>query len=446
VEKGLLATEITFTHKEKFASFPRMRVAQNVDLTQAHFYGPVDLELVTVGYVFVADKAIFEKHLHANGLTVGNNLDLRETKFFGGVGLVEAEVSGKLDVDKAKFMSATEKVQASGLKVGGVAQVTDAFFAGPLILEGAKIGGKFEAEVAKDEKKETGIVFVGDIFLKETILKDAELSGLSIKASNLQINSLNLERVVVNRDLTLENIVIDNFLAPQLVVKGQAKFRNIVFKQQVDLQESTFMALKFSQVAWPKEPNMVNLSGLTYQTISGESEKSVLEWLNKAQFDSRNYTNYQAYLEKINKGDKADKVFIEMKRREWGMETWGKMNLSPTKWLVYLFWDFPVGYGRRPQDILWYALPVILLGALVLNPRHLEGLDWPQKNLVCDVAARLLLSVDKFTPKLLELGLVEKWKPSEKLSGLTQVFLVVYPLMGKAFIFIFFIAVYAKFR
>ena len=100
---------------------------------------------------------------------------------------------------------------------------------------------------------------------------------------------------------------------------------------------------------------------------------------------------------------------------------------------ILLFWDWPVGYGRKPQSIFWFALPFIIFGAVVLDPRYLEGIGWPQKNKLYEWLARLLLSVDKFTPKLMEFGLEDKWQPP-KLSGFMQFFLHVYKIMGKVFL------------
>ena len=214
-----------------------------------------------------------------------------------------------------------------------------------------------------------------------------------------RLHTLNLNRLVVNHDLTLQDILIDDLLARRLVCKGQTEFKNIVFKQEVDLQDSNFLAVKFSEVSWPEKSGAVNLSGLTYQTISGESEASILAWLNKAQFEAQNYTTYQKYLEKINKADWADKVFIAMKRREWGGQTW-KEWLNPIHWPLLLLWDLPVGYGRKPQNIFWVGLPLIIFGAIVLDPKYLEGIQLAAKEqmackLVGAVASRAWISLPR---------------------------------------------------
>ena len=440
--KGLLANNLTFTGKEEFASFPEMRIGYLAKLEASHFDGPVDLNGVTVGASLVADKAIFKKDLHANGLTVQNTVSFQGTVFEGPVGLSDADVGGQITFSQAKF-NHKEGVEAYGLRVGQLAKATNAFFAGPLNLTGAKIGGELRADVHLEQ----GTVLEGVGFLEKVTLSDAQLSDLIIRgapSSNLKINYLNLDRVVVNRDLILQDIIIGDLMAHRAVGKGQTELKNVVIKQKADLQDSNFLALKLSQVSWPDERDKINLSGMTYQTIGGESGESILQWLNLAVFDTRNYTIYQTYLERTGKGDWADEVFISMKRREWGVQTW-RERLNPLKWPLLLFWDWPVGYGRKPQSIFWFALPLIIFGAVVLDPRYLEGIGWPQKNKLYEWLARLLLSVDKFTPKLMEFGLEDKWQPP-KLSGFMQFFLHVYKIMGKVFLSIFFIAIYARFK
>ena len=80
-----------------------MSIGHLANLKSAHFHGPVDLNGVTVGDSLVADKAIFEKDLHANGLTVQNTATFQGTVFKGPVGLADADVGGQINVSKAKF-------------------------------------------------------------------------------------------------------------------------------------------------------------------------------------------------------------------------------------------------------------------------------------------------------------------------------------------------------
>ena len=165
--------------------------------------------------------------------------------------------------------------------MGQLAKATDAFFAGPLNLTGAKIGGELRADLYLEQ----GTVLEGVGLLEEVTLSDAQLSDLIIRgapSSNLKINYLNLDRVVVNRDLILQDIVLGDLMAHRVVDKGQTELRNVVVNQKADLQDSNFLALKLSQVSWPDERNKINLSGMTYQTIGGESVESILQWLNQA--------------------------------------------------------------------------------------------------------------------------------------------------------------------
>ncbi len=443
VGKGFLATDLTFTDKEKFASFPEMRIGHVANLQGSHFAGPVDLNGVIVGDALIADRVVFGNELHANGLTVQNIVSLKETVCQGPVSLADAEIGGQINAYRARFEHA-DGLLATGMKVGQLVKVSQAFFAGPLHFTGVKIGGQLRADAQEVEK---GTLFEEVIFLKEVSLQDAQLSDLLMRGTPerlLGISRLNLDRVLVNRDCRLQDVAIGAFNARRFTGKGETVLQNVRVTDKANFLDSSFAALQINQTTWPTTPDGLDVSGLAFQSITGESVANVLAWLNQAVFDTRNYKNYQTYLERIGRGDWADAVFISMKRREWGVDTW-QQRLNPLKWPLLLCWDWPVGYGRKPQSIFWFALPFILLGAIILDPRYLQGIQWPQKNLFCNLAGRLLLSVDKFTPKLLEFGLEDKWQPPH-LSGFQQFFLYAHKLMGKVFLSIFFIAVYARFR
>lgn len=443
VGKGFLATDLTFTDKERFASFPEMRIGHIANLQGSHFAGPVDLNGVTVGDALIVDKVFFGNDLHANGLTVQNIVSFKETVCRGSVFLADVEIGGQINAYRARFEHASGFL-APGMRVGQLVKLSQAFFAGPLNFTGVKIGGEFRADAREVDK---GTVFEEVIFLKEVSLQDAQLSDLlmrGIPERLLLITQFNLDRTVVNRDCRLQDVEIGELQARRFTGKGETIFQNVRITGKANFQESSLAALQINQTSWPTTPDGLDVSGLSFQSIRGASVPDVLAWLNQAVFDTRNYKNYQTYLERIGHSDWADEVFISMKRREGGVDTWQK-RLNPLKWPLLFCWDWPVGYGRRPQSIFWFALPFILFGAVLLDPRYLNGIRWPQKNICCNLAGRLLLSIDKFTPKLLEFGLEDKWQPPH-LTGFQQSFLYLHRLMGKVFMSIFFIAVYARFR
>jgi uncharacterized protein YjbI with pentapeptide repeats len=447
------------------AIFPDMKVGHVAYFQKAVFQGEVNFSRFDVGLELKADEAKFEsqeKPVNAFGLKVSSIASFQDVVFQGPVDFSGADIGGQFNASGAEFQSRS-LTNFRSMKVGELAQFTDARFHGPVSFEGSRIGGKLVAEVK-------GTVFTGGVFHDKVDLNDAVLSDLTIKgpagtpkgkiiAERLRISELNLERTVVQLGLTLEHVIIGNLRAWNLKERGHTRLERVVIENQADLRDSRFSQLHISRVTWPT-PGKKNvlLGGMRYEFIEIDQKPypwwqtwgnwfrvrdPLLDLIENSRYDQRNYIRLQEFFERTAQTDLADQVYIAMKRQElWPQHWYGWLN--PVFYFKYLFWDLPVGYGRQPLRIFLFALPFILVGAWLFDVRQVKGVTWPLKNKVRLLIGRLVLSLDVFTPSLLNLGLEKTWH--QKLSEGGSIYLFFHRMAGRVFLAVFFFGVWSYFK
>ncbi len=478
IAKDLRARKSKFLSfsKDNYASFFRTKVGQEAVFEEAVFNCPVDFDSADIGLNLKAKGAEFknvDKGIEAADLKVGNTANFKEVAFAGPVSFAGANIGGQFNADRARF-EAIQDVDFSGLKVGQLASFSDAWFNGNLNFSGAKIGGELRTEAIQ------GAEFKGGRLPKQILLDNGKFFDLSIKGPEItppitELGKLDLTRTVVERNLALAYVKIKEFQGNNLEVKGQAAFNILEIaleiddkadkskaeRSKVDLSNSKFVELKMTGTKWPqKNKDSVKLGGMTYQSISMDnsgashwlhrlrnwlfSRDNLLDWVDRSSFDSGNYLQLKNHFEQTGQDDLAAQATINMKRRANGLEEWLDY-LNPLQWPELLFWDLPVGRGRRPLRIFLFAIPFILAGALIFKTEYLADQEGPKKNRFYGMVSSVLLSVDMFTPSLLNLGMENHWAPPP-LSRSTRAYIHVHQLVGRIFIAVFFLGVWSQFK
>jgi uncharacterized protein YjbI with pentapeptide repeats len=473
------------TNFDKIVVFTRMEAKENCYFENAKFKDPGKAG---------SNNQEPDPTVNFAGIKIGCDAFFPYCEFEGRVNFDRANIGGKFLVTSAKFNS-TSSLKFTGLIVGQLAKFTDTFFNGAVDLSGAKIGEEFKTDVrpeAADVKR--GAIVEARMLKEQVWCNDALFSNLTINGLDkdpLQLRGLDLGRTIIERKLVLKNLKIKNLDAWHLKVKGQTIFENVQISNRAKLRGSEFSALDIINTTWPKlgeyipkndekdpDPNNnFDLSGITFQFADIKKKKSdqikepsslksdpikepslswidqvkefvdnsllanspLLKWINQSSFNSRNYVFVEQYLNQTGNKREADKVFITMKRHEWGMYDWVSW-LSPTTWLTILLWDLPVGYGRKPIRIAFIALGILIIGAFRFDPDHLMEVDWPKNNYI----KRLGLSLDIFTPSLLNLGLEGKWKPPMTVP--LQRFIFIYRLIGRICMAILAVSIWEYFK
>jgi hypothetical protein len=83
------------------------------------------------------------------------------------------------------------------------------------------------------------------------------------------------------------------------------------------------------------------------------------------------------------------------------------------RWLEWFLWGVLAGYGRAPFRVFFVSLSVILLGAILYNPKHLKARQTSTEGKIYQAAVlRCFLSLDRFLP--VDLGLAKYWQHQDR--------------------------------
>lgn len=393
------AKGVQFLSQEKEANFNSLRVGQDAFFQHATFQGPVDFNGAKIIRQFNAQGAQFKNDKEENNfnyLEVGQSAVFDNGIFHGPVNFKLANIGNQLSANRACFIckdqladfNATKvgkaiffqnatfegPVEFMAIEVGQHALFDNASFHGPVVFRAASIGGYLvfngvqfhnEKEMVNFESLKVGesAFFVGTEFSGPVALNRANL--LDLKMSGKFIPELDLESALIDRELLIENTEINKIMARNLTVQGQATLEKVTIVEKADFRYARFQALDLKQVNWPPERyrQEVRLEGIKFSAISAgeKQEQRLLSWLEGARFNTQPYQELEGYY--LRRGEKklADDVFLVLKRRE--------VKEHPSFWKNFWteFLILLVGYGRRPQNVLYWSLILLLLGLVIFS-------------------------------------------------------------------------------
>jgi hypothetical protein len=286
-------------------------------------------------------------------MTVGGTAYFDEAVFAGPVDFRYVQIDGNFVADGAKFNNSDEVANFGGMTVGGTAYFDEAVFAGPVDFRYAQISTCFEANRAKFNNPGEVAFFGG------------------------------------------------------MKVGGSAIFNEAVFAGPVDFRYAEFPSLNIQATSWPAESESVNLIEMTYKHICAGSEKDTWQelfaWVDGSKYSAQTYNQLEEFFRAAGYPERADTVFIARKQRERN-----KAFEGLPAWLWNHFLDKSVGYGRKPEGVLYWCVLIVFLGALpFIRREYME----PQKR---EYASRpynpFWYSLDLFLP-VIDLRMAKVWMP-----------------------------------
>jgi len=448
------------------ANFNGLEVKQSASLKNAVFEGPVDFAGAAVGAEFNAAGARFanpEGMATFNGLKVARSTSFMNAAFAGPADFGNLEAGGDLILDGAHFDSPSQGVSFSGMKVAQQASLDGAVFKGPVDFTRAGVGGLLVVHQTRFENTGAPVKFFGLKVEQHAFFMDTQFLGgvswLGAQFRHLMLTGeagkppgypeVNLDGALVEYTLVLGDVQIGALQATRLQVKGPVIFKNVRIHDKADLRDSNFYSLKLLNVTWPPQSEEVWLEGLTYQSVSaGEGPQDwlkLLAWLNRSRFDSRNYSQLEAFFRHGGYQDRADEVYIEGKRRETLQQWW-----RPDKLATLIFWDGLAGYGRKPSRTVWISLVIVLVGIFFFDHRNFDpgfvgGWKWLLNGSRGKRAmVRFFLSLDEFLPGV-DLGLAKLWQMN-RVNFPTLMYYHFHKICGWILIPIGLAAVYTQFK
>lgn len=297
-------------------------------------------------------NAVFDEPLRLRNQAIPLELHLTNCHFRRGLDFSMSHFL-ELYMDHSVFDSASE-VNFNGMRVDANLYLTHAEFSGMPTFYHLDVGDDLHAEDAKfngqpvecDEGNDDHYVASPDrcniMFDQSEVRGKLFLDGSqfreSLSLADVAVQGLHLEKVSVRKDLKLSHARVETVI-------------------EIDLSG---------------EPRWVLLEGLTYHDLGGSSVGDKLRHLIEERspyFSSQSYSQLEDYYRTHGAQEKADAVFIDMKRKERGPFTWRGSQSWLSSWLL----DRLVGYGRYPGQALIPSACFVLAGSLVfwLGQRHM---------------------------------------------------------------------------
>jgi hypothetical protein len=356
-----------------------------VDFSGARLAGDLSLQNSSFGVILSSpqsspppsseDAALFIG-MYVNGSTILNG-----TTFYIPLDFTYAQISGQFLFDSVHFQS-SGYADFNGLKTGAPAFFRHDHFSGPIALTDA---GLFE-------------LFLQDItFDLEQIASD--------------VPEVNLDRSQITRELSIKDVAFRWLEAQYLVVAGPSTFDNVRVSKRLSLAHSHFQTLTVKDLAqWRQATKLdIDFEGLSFEGVDvpeaniDDYASRMLDLMTSERYkyySPQPYLELEKFLRSHGNPEKADDVYIQMRRRE-------RQELVLWKWPGDWLLDVLLGYGRKPWRAAFYSLALALLGAAVFRKPRMEaqasahGPSW---------YSPFWYSLDTLAP-VIDLGQAKNWEP-----------------------------------
>jgi hypothetical protein len=394
-----------FVEKLITGGFPDPEIQRRgVSIIYATIKQPLEVSSTTVPFRVWLKSCEFERGIDFSYTRFARDLSFEGSRF------------GK-PFSEAKSISDDNDVQAFfvGMRADGTANFSHTVFNVPADFTYAQFGTDLifddvdsEAHADLDELTVRGPVFFrGDRFAGGLDLADADLFELFLENPRSKVE-LNLSQTHIQRGASLKNVELSSWKAGSLIANGLVRLDRVTSSGLVDLAHSHFQNLTLTGFEeWLKlKPGMLNLEGISFDTLDIDSSivdppaARMLELINSEScpFSPQPYLELERFLRAHGNVEKADEVYIDMRRRQRQRLSW--IN-RPWDFLL----DVMLGYGKETWRTVVCAAVIIMVGAFVFAPNKME---WNNPKETQRTYNRFWYSLDEFAP-VIDLGLAKNW-------------------------------------
>jgi uncharacterized protein YjbI with pentapeptide repeats len=345
----------------------------DVDLTGAHVGGDLDLSGSKVS-----------GKLNMNGLQVDGNLFMRDQAAFTDADLTGAHVVSSLDLSGSKV---TGKLNVNGLQVTGDLLMRDKAEFADVDLTGAHVGGELSliGSTVTGKLDMNSLQVDGGLFMRDQArfadveLVHAHVSDLDLNRSKVtgEVNCYGLE---VERQVFMGAEFDDRINCAIAEIKGVLDLTDGQFKQDVDLSWAEIDGLSLESAQWADGVTLVlrdakvlgtipdladawapklDLEGFTYRSVGAADQFE--DWFGRlGHYAMQPYDQLASVVQSQGNGTLATAIRYSGRERERSEATNGAwLWLTTLKWLI--------GYGYYPYLAVFWAIALVLMGALVLR-------------------------------------------------------------------------------
>lgn len=374
--------------------------------------------------------AIFKEPLEVSSTTVPFRVWLKSCEFEGGIDFSYTTFVRDLSFESSHFgepaseaagASDNHAVQAffAGMKVEGTAMFSNTAFYVPVDFTYAEFGTDlvfddvdYRAHADFDELTVKGPVFFRrDRFAGGLDLADADLFELFLENPASAIE-LDLSQTHIQRGVSLKNVELSSWKAGSVIANGPVTLDRVTSSGRVNLAHSHFQNLTLDGFEeWLRlKPGMLNLEGFSFDTLDIDSRvvdppaARMLELINSESvpFSPQPYLELERFLRAHGNVQKADEVYIDMRRRQRERLSW--IN-RPWDFLL----DVMLGYGKETWRTVIGAVIIVVVGAFVFVPSKME---WKNAKETQTRYNRFWYSLDEFAP-VIDFGEAKNWGPTQ---------------------------------
>jgi hypothetical protein len=370
--------------------------------------------------------AVVKEPLEVSSTAVPFRVWLKFCEFEGGIDFSYTRFERDLSFEGSRFgnssggpeaVSSNQEVQAFfvGMKTAGTATFSQTSFFVPVDFTYAEFGTDlvfddvdFQVEADFEELMVEGPVFFRrDHFGEGLDLADADLFELFLE-DPVSAVELDLSQTHIKRGASLKDVELSSWKAGSLIADGLVKLDMVRSSGPVNLAHSHFQNLTLTGFdEWLKlKPGMLNLEGFSFDTLDIDSTlvdppaARMLELINsdRCPFSPQPYLELEKFLRAHGNVQKADEVYIDMRRRQRARLSW--INRP---WDLLL--DVMLGYGKETWRTVVCAVFIIILGAFVFTP---DRMQWKNPKEMQTGYNRFWYSLDEFAP-VIDLGEARNW-------------------------------------
>ena len=403
------------------------------DFNATEVAGDADFEDTVFGGFSVFTNAEFSKtasferaRFESTKLATFNHIGVKSVAHFDGavfdgpVVFMGAEIGEQLVLGRARFKGHTNSSDFSAMKIGRDLLLVGTVFEGPAKFDASEMDGQlgiseaqFDEGVSLDEIKTGMAIIVDTAFKKSLSIWDARLGKLTLKWKDPQGSpeELGISRTTIQSELNIDSLHAKRFFALRAQVQGAATLNKVEIAEEVDLTGAHFGRLALQKVQLPKEMKKVSFDHVSYDELNtGDGPRDwekPIEDLEKSKYSRDNYTRLESYFNSHGYSERANEVFVHMKRRERREQLGGWW--SP-RWMAEIALDGLVRYGRSPGRALLWSLLVVAAGILVFR-READMVPQKEGHSPLNFSS-FWYSLDLFVPAI-NLGVADGWMPRQ---------------------------------
>jgi len=223
-----------------------------------------------------------------------------------------------------------------------------------------------------------------------------------------------LSQTHIGRGLMISKVNFRRFGAEYMDVDGPATFEGVGVSDYLSLAHSRFQVLTIDKLnLWEQTKELsVDLEGLSFGGVDVPEDKvdeyssKMLSLLNSERvkhFSPQPYTELESFLRAHGNPQMADRVYIDMRRRERRELVWWKWGWD---WLL----DVLVGYGRKPWRAALVFVGFALVGVAIFHEDRMEPQELGHVKLRY---SPFWYSLDLLAP-VIDLGPAKDWRPKQE--------------------------------